>query len=91
MPIDFYVWTFVYDFSGVGSVNLMWRQVGRGAARAWTQTLSLLTSSTQICVYYSEREAAHRRCILDAVVGAVVKLLFRRVAVPVGCGRGQPH
>ncbi len=30
MPTAFYVWTFVYDFSGVKSVNLMWRQDSDG-------------------------------------------------------------
>ena len=27
MPVDFYVWTFVYDYSGVKDVQLMYRQV----------------------------------------------------------------
>jgi hypothetical protein len=29
-PVDFYIWTFIYDFSGVSSVQLMYRQDADG-------------------------------------------------------------
>ena len=32
MPTDFYVWTFVHDYSGVKSVNLLWRQDDDGGS-----------------------------------------------------------